>query len=193
MFRTVTKGLRLIGSAANLLTQSGMMVLPNNADKVIKKANKLISSNYISKTLTKGATESDKEKVMKDRNATYDNYVVNTNYYSAFDAAAVAHAQAVKEADKSKTRILLLHATVVIIMCVMSASYFAAALILSITFVSIYYKKQEIGSHVISIIGHSNFSTKILSVLSLILEYYNIKDKLYGTAKIIVEAILMML
>lgn len=183
---------KYIGSAANVASGILMATQSRNADKIISKGNKLITSSYLSRLIGKATVQSEKDKILNERTSIFDNYIANATTYGANDAAAMAHASAVKDGNKNKLKILMVRMLLSVIMLIMSGSVNAAMLTIVVAVIAGYYKKFEIGSDIITLISPSMLSSKILAIASLLLEYYNIRDKIIKYGRSVLEIIMLL-
>lgn len=180
-------------SATIAISKVLMATVKRNANDDISKGNKLIASNYISRALAKPTSGTNKENILNKITKEVESYIVMATSYTATDAMANTHAAVNSRSRKEKTVILIFMTLAIIISSVIIGSTGRAMMILIMTAIGIYTKRYEMAVSAISIIAPTTLSTKIIGVIELILEYYNLKHKVLDYTKAIISSLAILL
>lgn len=181
--------LHIFNTCVQVIAKFAMAFVDPNANKDIKKANKIIARNYINRAIAKPTVGSDKESILNRITPLMENYIVMTTNYTANDAMANAHAMAVSESRKQKVKILLTSIAVLTISSIYTISVIRVMMMIVLTMTCIYYKRYELAVSINSIIISTTWSSKIISLIEIILEYYNMRTKLIEYCKLILSVV----
>jgi len=163
-----------IVSLSSLITFGISSTVPKNAEREIKKANKILAKNYLSKMLSRPGTGSDKTKIGEDANATSDAYIVGVTSYSVPDAALTANVIAGKEYHKRMIQLMLMDLIVKTIVMLLNKQYSRIVITLASSIISMHYKEYITGLTISSLINPTSIATKILCTGLGLSDYYKL-------------------
>jgi len=184
---------RYIGTVTSVIASTLFFTQRGSASKEINRGNKIIVGGLMAKAAGKAVSDTQRELIAKEMNNTFNSYIVNATNYGASDAAGIAHLTQQKEINKNKTKILIMATLVQVIMNVVAGNILTAIVTMIVCLVTIHYREQELGLTLINMVGITTVTTKVLSILDLILIYYNVRTKLKNTVRTLLELMFILL
>lgn len=187
------KVITIFNSITGIVSKVMMAFTETNANKEIKKGNKLIASNYVNKTLGKANIGSNKESILDRMTETLEAYLVMATSYTSTDAMANAHAIAISNTRKQKMKIIVTHAMVNSITATITGNLVRAIAIMIVTLVGMYFRRYNLVISLVMLLNKTTYSTKLLSMIEMVLEYYNLDTKFIDYTKAVLSVLSMII
>lgn len=159
MGRMLDKIFRTTWSLVNATMTTYNYMIQTNANREIKKAEKIISKFQVTRMLGKSSGTSGLSNLVNKTSAAFNAYIVGTTSYNTTEAAARAHELFIKDTKKKLTSCFIAQAIVNIILCMVTKRIYLIPVIIATMITTLMTNKENselMGMHVITLLSSTN-------------------------------------